>query len=120
MIYNNYYKLFNYILSFLNILLYCYIIGFYSFVIRVRLIISRWPSYENPDPKLLNLTTHIKIIDFFFTISVISIFLISILIFLSKIIRIKITYMNIYIYISGIIIILYNLLFDPFYTWYVD
>ena len=113
-------KIFDSIVTILIFVEYLYIIAFYSFVIRARFILSKWPFYNNPDPKLLHFNMHEKIVDYCMVYSFASIALILILFLMSIFINIKIKKIYMIFYLLGIFIILYNLVVDPFFEWYAD
>jgi|SRR6218665_128164 len=112
---------FDSIIMILIFLEYSYIIAFYSFVIRARIALSRWPSYENPDPKLLHFDYHREVVmPYSFDISTLSICIIFLLFLISKFFRAKISRIYYYLYFSGIFLLIYIIIFDPFMEWYAD
>lgn len=113
-------KIFNSILIILIFVEYLYIMVFYSFVIRARIVLSRWPNYENPDPKLLHFETHREFVADSFTYSLISAICILLIFIIAKFLKISISKNYWILYLLGICIILYNLFIDPFFVWFAD
>jgi len=113
-------EIFNFIIMMLIFVEYLYLITFYSFVIRARLFLSRWPSYENPDPKLLHFDIHQEIVADSFTYSFISILFLLVFFIISLYFKIKIKQIYWLLYLLGICLIAYNLLLDPLFEWFSD
>lgn len=99
---------------------YLYILAFYSFVTRARLVLTSWPTYENPDPKLLDFEAHREFVADSFTYSCISVIIILLLFIIAKFINIRIRKVYSILYLLGIFLILYNLFLDPFFVWFAD
>ena len=113
-------EILNSIIIILIFLEYLYLITFYSFVIRTRIALSRWPSYENPDPKLLDFDIHREIVADSFTYSSISIIFLLLFFIISLLFKIKIKLIYLLLYLFGIFLNAYNLLLDPFFEWFID
>jgi hypothetical protein len=113
-------KIFNLIILILIGILYLYIFAFYSFVLRAYFTLSRWPSYNNPDPSLFNFELHQELVYLSLNISIISFCLIIILFFVSFLIKTSINRVNWYLILIAICIIIYNIVFDPFMEWFAD
>jgi hypothetical protein len=94
-----------------------YITLFYSFVFRTYLDFGKMPGLGNPDPTNLYIS-HQKFVDISFMISTIG----SVIVLLWIIINPK---KNIFkkdgiLFFIGFVILIYIILFDSFFAWYLD
>lgn len=95
-----------------------YIILFYSFVFRTYLDFGKMPGLGNPDPTNLYIL-HQKFVDISFIISTIG----SILVLLWFIIKVKknnILKKDGILFFIGFVILMYIILIDPLFAWYLD
>ena len=113
-------KILNSIIIVLLIIEYSYLVAFYSFVIRAREVLYRWPTYENPDPKFLHFDLHREFVADSFTYTFISVIIILLLFITAKFLKIGISKIYWILYLLGIFLILYNLFLDPFFVWFAD
>lgn len=104
----------------LSVVPWIYIVSFYSYVIRVAIKVGHLPGYNNPDPSYIYLG-HRNIISYSFEFSfwgsIIGVLLL--IIFRRKLFDTK-NRRYLYSFVLGISIIIFNLFFDPFDTWYLD
>ena len=89
-------------------------------MIRVSLKIGRLPAYDNPDPSYL-FQAHRHLIASAFEISLWgSIALLLAIIIFHKWVRIEQEKPFVWIYVLGVGLIVFNLLIDPLFSWFLD
>lgn len=108
------------IVKILSLIPWVYIISFYSYVARVAIDIGYLPSYNNPDPSSIY-PNHRNIINYSFELSFWgSIIGLVIFVFFWRTLFAVENRKYLYTFLLGVIVIVYNLFFDPLDTWYLD
>ena len=95
-----------------------YFLVFYSYVIRATIKLGYIPSYNNPDPKELNFTTHYDLA--YYTLLPITGYCVIISFIVAIIRKFKFPKWSFIVLVLGAIFIFYNVAIDPFMEWFAD
>jgi hypothetical protein len=90
-------------------------------VVRAVVKIGRIPTYNNPDPKDLNFTTHREIIYKVFDWLVYGLIFFVVLFLISiSAKKIAVKKIHLILLMIGVVAVLFHLFLDPFDTWFLD
>ncbi len=96
---------------------------FYSYVIRTRYVLDRWPSYNNPDPKSLGFDKHYNFVgnaSNYILYSLVFVLTYSIICLINKKNIFKINKLNFYLFFIYFIIIFFWLSVADSPWWFLD
>jgi len=97
-----------------------YIIAFYSYVLRAIIRLNYVPSFDNPDPKVLGFYFHHALIYLLWEFSMWAVVAWGILRLVMYFMEIKVSKRETKVFTIAVIVFIYNIIIDPFMTWFVD
>jgi formate hydrogenlyase subunit 3/multisubunit Na+/H+ antiporter MnhD subunit len=95
---------------------------FYSFVIRAKMTLGRWPMYNYPDPKDLGFDKHHNIVSIFSNLTpwcVLIVLIYGVICMIKRKNVLQINKWNFYLFFIYIAILLWSFTTDSFF-WFVD